>query len=91
MTCDKKCPNYENDGVCNVPNPCPIGSDCADCMTLFPTIQLVATIVSFLMLATLLSVVCTRLCRNQRARTRAERQLLKLAEAVDPTADQERT
>lgn len=70
------CNGYENDGVCNVPQPCPVGSDCADCKTLFPTYQLVATVVSFLMLVLLIIIICTRLCSAQRKRSNAEREIL---------------
>ena len=70
------CHGYENDGVCNVPRPCAIGSDCADCKTLFPTYQLVTTIVSFLMMVLLLVIVCIRLCTNQAKRSHANSVLL---------------
>ena len=86
MTCNgPPCIGYENDGVCNVPEPCNPGSDCADCMTLFPTLQLAACATSFVMLILLLSVICSRLCHNQKLRTDATRKLLRATDAVDPT------
>lgn len=44
--CNSTCPGYENDGVCNVPQPCQIGSDCDDCGTRFPMMPLILVILS---------------------------------------------
>lgn len=47
-SCTGRCDFYENDGVCNVPKPCPQGTDCDDCMTFFPGLEVANVILSFL-------------------------------------------
>lgn len=57
-SCDGPCPRYDNDGVCNVPGPCAAGTDCADCQTAFPTMEIVAACLSFGVSILLLALVC---------------------------------
>lgn len=63
MVCDGDCPRYENDGVCNVPNPCPVGTDCADCRTAYPSLQLASTVLSFVLMLLVLLLILSRLRR----------------------------
>ena len=62
MGCTGVCTNpiYENDGVCNVPQPCAVGTDCADCKTDFPTIPLITTCMSGLLFVFTLVTICLR-------------------------------
>ena len=51
---------YENDGICNVPLQCEVGTDCADCEKKFPTFELVSTIASALMVVFILCLLYIR-------------------------------
>lgn len=70
MFCNGTCPGFENDGVCNVPNPCRPHTDCADCRTLFPTYELASFLLS-LASTVLLGVAIA--CRDRRERYVLER------------------
>lgn len=58
VACDGLCEGYENDGVCNVPAPCPERTDCADCLTVNPVWSLVAAILSFLAAIAVMITIC---------------------------------
>ena len=65
MFCSGTCPGFEHDGVCNVPNPCAKFTDCADCLTVFPTFELAAFVLS---LASSAILGLTIACRDRRRR-----------------------
>ena len=48
--CTHYCNLYENDGVCNVPQPCSVGSDCADCEISIPIWSIISLVLSILLL-----------------------------------------
>lgn len=60
--CAGLCANriYENNGVCNVPAECAVGTDCADCEQKFPLLQIISSIASFVLVISILSLVCIR-------------------------------
>lgn len=69
-SCRAKCQDFENDGVCDVPEACPSGTDCADCGGELPLYSLLAMVFAFVTLLLMLGLACHR--HGERVRLRRE-------------------